>query len=68
MIVFICKVAEEVLGWVMESGDGGLADKKIYIYMIPGKQGDKATPSMCPLQTLSLIQIATRAIHVPAPP
>jgi hypothetical protein len=32
MIVFICKVAEEVLGWVMESGDGGLADKKIYIY------------------------------------
>ena len=33
MIVFICKVAEEVLGWVMESGDGGLADK-IYIYYI----------------------------------
>ena len=52
----------------MESGDGGLADKYIYIYMIPGKQGDKATPSMCPLQTLSLIQIATQAIHVPAPP
>ena len=33
MIVFICKVAEEVLGWVMESGDGGLADKYIYMYI-----------------------------------